>query len=360
MKSPSIKSFKIRKLHLRNFKAFDDIDIYFPEPRMEDDPDVIVMGSENGLGKTSVLEACSLLFFALFSRGEEFGRHFHGMPIDLYDVLIRAGKQTAEIAGKIEYLNRSHEVSLTLMREGQAMVAGNDEFNEIGNDISHFASYEAAKKLLYSLAGLISDPLIFRHLMYFHSYRKVQEGNPELGMMVSVGRRVFHGESPPRYDLPSSAFKLEILLSMMSQAGLFEKNETENVEATLEQLNSLTERYAGGRIGKLRPSQDNTIELRVAPVKDGESFPFDGLSSGQKEIISTLFLIWHHTHNSPGIVLIDEPELHLNPEWQLDFIRQLHKLVPDNQYIIATHSESIFFSVDKDRRKLLVAKEESK
>jgi predicted ATP-binding protein involved in virulence len=77
------------------------------------------------------------------------------------------------------------------------------------------------------------------------------------------------------------------------------------------------------------------------------------LSSGQKEIIATLFLIWYQTRNKPGIVLIDEPELHLNPEWHRDFIRQLGRIAPNNQYIIATHSEDIFASVDKDRRFLL-------
>lgn len=114
------------------------------------------------------------------------------------------------------------------------------------------------------------------------------------------------------------------------------------------------ERFAGGRIDKLRPLSDGSLELRVRPVDDpSASFSFDGLSSGQKEIISTLFLIWHATREAPGVVLIDEPELHLNAEWQRAFIQTLRLLNPRNQYIMATHSELIFNAVPEDRRFLL-------
>ncbi|MBZ5713603.1 AAA family ATPase [Nannocystis pusilla] len=53
------------------------------------------------------------------------------------------------------------------------------------------------------------------------------------------------------------------------------------------------------------------------------------------------------------MVLIDEPELHLNAEWQVKFVRLLFKLAPKNQYIFATHSEFIFRSVQEDRRILI-------
>jgi predicted ATP-binding protein involved in virulence len=51
--------------------------------------------------------------------------------------------------------------------------------------------------------------------------------------------------------------------------------------------------------------------------------------------------------------------LHLNIEWQGDFVRQLHKLAPHNQYILATHSEEIFRSVDKSYRAILTTDDEA-
>jgi predicted ATPase len=150
-----------------------------------------------------------------------------------------------------------------------------------------------------------------------------------------------------------STFKLEILRLMMSKANLFETIKEEQADITLVKLNELVERYTGGRIEKLRPSKDNTVDFRVHMNQSLGSFTFDGLSSGQKEIISTVFLIWHSTRKLPAIVLIDEPELHLNTGWHRDFIHQLVTLAPNNQYIIATHSEDIFASVGEGQRALL-------
>lgn len=140
----------------------------------------------------------------------------------------------------------------------------------------------------------------------------------------------------------------------MEQADLFEGINKGEHQSVLSQLNTLIQRYCGGQIEHLRPLPDNTVDIRIKPSTGGESFSFDGLSSGQKEMIATLFLIWKNSQERPCIVLIDEPELHLNAEWHGDFVRQLHKLAPHNQYILATHSEEMFRSVDECYRAVLV------
>ena len=139
----------------------------------------------------------------------------------------------------------------------------------------------------------------------------------------------------------------------MQRADLFELSEVENPDTAIDQLNDLLEFYAGGRISKLRPGGDNTVDFRIRPDGGGESFTFDGLSSGQKEIISTLFLVWYHTQGRPSVVLIDEPELHLNTQWHRSFINKLFELAPRNQYIVATHSVDVMDSVEQDRRLIL-------
>jgi predicted ATPase len=144
----------------------------------------------------------------------------------------------------------------------------------------------------------------------------------------------------------------------MGQASLFEGLDNSESASVLATLNELIERYCGGRIEKLRPLPDNRVAIRIKPSGGRDFFSFDGLSSGQKEIVATLFLIWRNTAERPGIVLIDEPELHLNVEWHGDFVEQLRRLAPHNQYILATHSEEFFRSVDESRRRVLVPKRE--
>jgi predicted ATP-dependent endonuclease of OLD family len=100
-------------------------------------------------------------------------------------------------------------------------------------------------------------------------------------------------------------------------------------------------------------SQAKGVLSRLWQEFGGDEGAFETLSSGQKEIISTLFTIWSATYHQPSVVLIDEPELHLNAEWQRIFVSKLAELAPKNQYILATHSEEIFASVPKERRLLL-------
>jgi len=144
----------------------------------------------------------------------------------------------------------------------------------------------------------------------------------------------------------------------MVKANLFEFVEDQEPDETIEKLNELVQFYVGGTINKLRPSPDNTVDFRVKPINGDDTFTFDGLSSGQKEIISTLFLIWYHTKNNPSVVCIDEPELHLNSQWHRSFVKKLVSLAPQNQYIMATHSEDIMDSVNADRRVLLLNNQE--
>lgn len=102
-------------------------------------------------------------------------------------------------------------------------------------------------------------------------------------------------------------------------------------------------------------SQAKGVLSRLRQEFGGDEGAFETLSSGQKEIISTLFTIWSATYHQPSVVLIDEPELHLNAEWQRIFVSKLAELAPKNQYILATHSEEIFASVPKERRLLLTS-----
>ena len=157
------------------------------------------------------------------------------------------------------------------------------------------------------------------------------------------------------HEFSASTFKLQVLRMLMQQVGLLEPEEGEDPDEAIERLNGWVEVYAGGRIGKPRLFPDNTLGLRVDPIDGGASFPFDGLGSGQKEIISTLFLAWHHTRNRPAVVLVDGPEWHLNAEWHRKFMKSLTRVAPQNQYLIATHSEDVMDAVERDRRVLLTS-----
>ena len=62
-------------------------------------------------------------------------------------------------------------------------------------------------------------------------------------------------------------------------------------------------------------------------------------SSGEREIVHFLLAMFA-LNVRDGLVLVDEPELHLHPRWQRIFLGLFRELAPErnNQFIISTHS----------------------
>ncbi len=347
-------AIKLRHISIRNYKGIDSLDLDFPEPLMSGDPDVLVMGSENGLGKTSVLECCALLLL-----GAKLGQYTIELywpefdSVDIPDLVIRAGTEFAEVTGELWIDSRPEQARLQIDRDGTIKFTSTAK-RQKSRGGSRLRTDDQIHDVLRTIWGFSPDPIAESSFLSFNSYRKVQEGNPDLGMMVE--RAGFRGRNHGNRDESTvSALKVLMLRTMMGKADLFEldRDQGQDSELATLKLNELLHRYAGGAISKLRPSPDNTVDFRIIPESGGAPFTFDGLSSGQKEIISTLFLVWFHTRNNPLVVLIDEPELHLNAQWHRSFIRTLFSLAPDNQYVMATHSEFVMDSVDEDRRVLL-------
>ncbi len=357
---PAPLRVRLKSLHIENYKSIDNLDVAFRGPKLAGDPQVTVIGSENGLGKTSILECCALLFLSLTDR-KDFSEwwsvidfmHYADVFIDPFQLMVRAGARLARISGTFSLGGEEFTVSLTCGQERITVEPYNrpNRMNSMFENSKRIEHREQRVSLFLSLLGIIGEPMIFPPFLYFNSYRKIQEGSPDLGMMMTGDRwRRRHG---PEFFAPISAFKIEIIRALMGRQGLFESVNEEEAEEIVQQLNTIISEYAHGSLAKLRDVEERAVELRINPKGGKSSFPFDGLSSGQKEVISTLFLIWKYTRKQPGVVLIDEPELHLNAEWHRGFIRQLAQLQPQNQYIIATHSEHIFDSVDERNRLLL-------
>lgn len=109
-------------------------------------------------------------------------------------------------------------------------------------------------------------------------------------------------------------------------------------EAVLSAIHALDIRYV---------VRDNQLMV----LHDGEGWrPFDRLSDGQKRIAAifcelALRCAALNSHlaercviDTPGVVLIDELDLHLHPLWQRRVIGDLCRVFPRLQFIVASHS----------------------
>jgi len=90
---------------------------------------------------------------------------------------------------------------------------------------------------------------------------------------------------------------------------------------------------------------------------DGLHLEVNLLSTGQLELF--LFLCeLALNEDREGIIFIDEPELHLDPQWHRLILRSLMRLQPRAQLVVATHSPEIYDAAASYERHYLVPEDD--
>ena len=96
--------------------------------------------------------------------------------------------------------------------------------------------------------------------------------------------------------------------------------------------------------------------------KNGSDIPFDSLSGGEQaffllaaDLARRLMLESPNTlvAEAPGVVCIDEIELHLHPAWQRRILKTLMKTFPACQFVVSTHSPQVIAGVEARHVRLL-------
>ena len=102
-------------------------------------------------------------------------------------------------------------------------------------------------------------------------------------------------------------------------------------------------------------------QKKVVFLNNGREIPIDALSSGEKQIVFRGgFLLKDQKSTKGALILIDEPEISLHPQWQLKIIPFLTKLFTDgtgnqtSQMIIATHSPFIIHNSTRHNDKVII------
>lgn len=108
----------------------------------------------------------------------------------------------------------------------------------------------------------------------------------------------------------------------------------------------------GKEIGDFGINEIGLLSVFIKDVETGGVTEIDSLSSGEKNLILTFLLIAKAVTDG-GLVLFDEPELHLNPsvcKELLPFVIDAYADRKDLQFLICTHSPEILTSAfDADR-----------
>jgi ABC-type lipoprotein export system ATPase subunit len=82
-----------------------------------------------------------------------------------------------------------------------------------------------------------------------------------------------------------------------------------------------------------------TNQYDIVLTKQGTRFNANAASSGERELLNYAFAI-HVLKISDALIIVDEPELHLHPRWQVILLELFESLAKStgNQFLLATHS----------------------
>lgn len=102
------------------------------------------------------------------------------------------------------------------------------------------------------------------------------------------------------------------------------------------------------------------LEMRIC--KDGKGLNVEQLSDGEKIYLALIGDLCHRLSlanpssdplQGEGIVLIDEIDLHLHPQWQSEIAERLTRTFPNIQFIVTTHSPHVINSVPTESLRMI-------
>ena len=322
----------LKSLKLRNFKGVAELDLAFDES-------LTLLAGVNGVGKTSVMQA----LLAAMTRTWDIVAPGGYPYFSFEENVVRAGSTDAKFALELDVPCASPvEVRWTMDGTGLLLDGGSPEYGEILED-----------------SGL-PLPLV----VYYEQSRVALPNSGRAHVSVSAERNQ-HTSLQTTVSSPSEfkAWFFEKEYDEGQEVRESRNLEYEDPELTvvrnvLKQLDG----FSAVRSRKTPDRDERTLFLK----KDGANIPFDSLSGGEQaffllaaDLARRLMLASPDTPvaEAPGIVCIDEIELHLHPAWQRRILRMLMETFPACQFVVSTHSPQVIGGVEAHHVRLLTPAE---
>jgi predicted ATP-binding protein involved in virulence len=170
-----------------------------------------------------------------------------------------------------------------------------------------------------------------------------------------IGRYIFKEGYQDWYEMKSTVFKYEDWLAsydILQSEGKEYAHTQKAFFETLRRANRYIEdaRSIGGKLWLKVKMKDEVSEfLPIELHSDGIRFFTEMVAElAYRCIVLNGYLDANAVKGSQGVVLIDELDLHIHPEWQKHLVNDLKKAFPGIQFVVTTHSPFIVQSLEVD------------
>lgn len=378
---------RFESLTVRNFRAIRHLEL-------SDMADVVLIAGPNGCGKSAALDALRLLKSIYGGyQYDEWRQWFNEFQIDLNNKaslrrLLRDKEESLSISAFLtladderRYIDSEAERLLeplawrqVLGRDVGSMVTGTmamaTELRVHGQQVAAIVSQQAqqlrseleAERFRLALTitpeaentvnqCLVADVAFQSYeprnigVLEYHSagraYHREGLGGVTLNLATYEEQRRAH--SLYNWQQKYQNVKTELASNYVQEIFAKEAGEpigTSDLNETLEDLFKTF--FPNKTYNGPRPLSDGTLEFPVT-LSSGETHDIDELSSGEKEILYG-YLRLRNSAPRTSVILLDEPELHLNPgllQGLTDFYQRHLGKALDNQLWLVTHSDAL-------------------
>ncbi len=350
----------MKKVKIINYRCFKEAEIDF------DEHTTLIVG-KNGAGKTAILDAVAVAI-STFLLGIDVGvsrsiskddarYEFH----DLDGTVDPQHQFPVNIESTGDCLD-NHDVKWVRSLNSESGNTTVKEARELTN-----ISKDTQKRIMTGDKSLIL-PLISYYGTGRLYVQKKEKKN--IKSLTEFKRQVGYVDcmaAESNEKLMLNWFQIQTLKSLQEQQrpGIVEKPLLlKNVESA---ICKCFERISGSKNADIVFDLDtHRLVLNFESV-DGslQKFAMDEMSDGYKNTLSMIGDIAYRMavlnpmlgdkvlEETPGVVVIDEIDLHLHPQWQQTIISDLNTIFPKIQFIVSSHAPAVINSVAKEQIRIL-------
>lgn len=361
-------NLNIQKLRLRDYRCFEALDINFH-------PQLTVLVASNGAGKTSVLDAIAVAFGPYIGAfNESVGKSFKSTDIRLTRV-----RETT--TNEMEYAPKGIRLEATGFIPGSILeliggfgpaiwkrdLAGPTKARTTVKDAKELIDY--GKRLQEAVRTPGTD-IILPLLAYYGTGRLWQQKKQTGKKLARTSRTIGYTDCLD----PGSSYKSFVAWFRYWSTNAF-KGQLEANKAGRAYESTEFDHYlesVGGAVNaclSLSGWKDINYSLSreelVAHHEQYGELPVSLLSDGIRNMIGMVADIAFRATKlnpqlgaqaaaeTPGVILIDEVDMHLHPEWQQVVLQNLVTAFPSLQFIVTTHSPQVLTTVSSERIRIL-------
>lgn len=337
---------RIEKIIIDNFRCFEHKEIHFH-------PQFNVIIGENGLGKTAVADAIAYLLKPYCSFF-----HLSNLAINKKDIrrvnveqMENVSPQNTKLFIGIE--NFFNKTTTWEIEQNIAMLYESHEMTEkIHNEMRDFFDYNEYISNIPKLPIIAYYPA--NRMPPLTSEIEADRLAPNASRKIGYENALYN----QNIDIKAITARIKTLDYALYAKSKYSKNAAQLIRLELACMQQAMVNCIPN-VAEIGFDPNDWNELMVH-FNDEEPKPFSMLSEGFRNMLAIVGDIAHRCARlnpdlnenilteTEGIVIIDEIDLHLHPNWQRSIVGNLKKTFPKIQFIVTTHSPFIVQSLKKE------------